>query len=58
MSRPKLNRTTSDNVGGVAARNDNIDGQRSRRPRLKRSLSENVRLDTEQRWIKVSQSVK
>ena len=55
VSRPKLNRTTSDNV---AARNDNIDGRRPNRPKLKRSLSENVRLDTEQRWIKVSMSLR
>ena len=48
-NRPKLSRTTSDNIdidGVVAA-------ARPPRPKLKRSLSENVRLNTEQRWIKV-----
>lgn len=56
VSRPKLNRTQSETVGGIAGKkNDNVDGVvgRPNRPKLKRSLSENVRLNTEQRWIKV-----
>ena len=56
VSHPKLNRAKSETVGGISgAKKDNVDGPRDRpnRPRLKRSLSENVRLDTEQRRIKV-----
>lgn len=53
---PKLNRTQSETVGGIAGvKRDNVDGatERPNRPKLKRSLSENVRLNTEQRRIKV-----
>lgn len=56
VSRPKLNRTKSETVGGISGKkSDNVDGVvgRPNRPKLKRSLSENVRLSVEQKWIKV-----